>query len=277
MEKLFKVWLFLFLFGIIWYSIASANSIKQVDQRRIDLINNTIEQYKKDNNRDWSCSIDWTKVSINSIIFWKVANESGYGTKWAWAKYNNRGNLKYAWSAKLPKQQEQGKSTKDIDWKWYFIYEKTEDWIYDMVERNKRRWWGKCNIDFESTFMYLRWTNAPRNTKNIEDTNRYLLALKDTVLSYEKNKQLYLVDNDYTQKQASIINWIDEPMELNKWKSNEKLITKWTPKVQVKKVCTQIHTIKEDWSYIQIDRIHQFLNWILWLKKNDTVFICKKL
>lgn len=66
-----------------------ADSIQKVDKWRVDLINSTIEQYKQDTNRDWTCTIDWTKVNINSIIFWKVANESAYGTKWAGAKYNN--------------------------------------------------------------------------------------------------------------------------------------------------------------------------------------------
>ena len=97
-----------------------ADSIQKVDKWRVDLINSTIEQYKQDTNRDWTCIIDWTKVQINSIIFWKVANESAYGTKWAGAKYNNWGNMKRA-SSWLPKQVAQGKKTKHLDWWQYFL------------------------------------------------------------------------------------------------------------------------------------------------------------
>ena len=245
-----------------------ADSIQKVDKWRVDLINSTIEQYKQDTNRDWTCTIDWTKVNINSIIFWKVANESAYGTKWAGAKYNNWGNMKRA-SSGLPKQVAQGKKTKHLDWWQYFLYDKIEDWIYDMVEWNKRRGDWTCTIGFESSFMYLKWSKSPRTAKNIADTKRYLNQLKETALYYEKNKELFIVDNEQTRNDAFIVNDTSGKQLKRNVASKTPAVVAWT------KRCKIIMNAPAD-GYIQIDSIAwKFINWLKWVKKTNKIFFCR--
>lgn len=88
--------------------------------------------------------------------------------------------------------------------------------------------------------------------------------------------------NCYTWKAKvyKVTNRVDEPMELNHWKSNEKLtykeIKKSTPVVKVKKICRLVSTIKQDDSYVQVDTLRwQLINWIRWLNKWSKVFVCK--
>lgn len=227
MKKLIIGLIFLLGLMILLFSYADAKTpsistwvkadkiVQKLDQKTIDLVNKVVSQYKKDNKRDWKCTIDWEKISITAIVFGKLANESAYGTKWAAKKYNNRWNIKYAASKPLPKQSP--KKTLKLDWWQYFIYSKPDDWVYDLVARIHSRWDNKCNISFASTYMYLKWPNAPKTAKNIKDTNIYMQNMYKTAMYFEKYKELYIVTWKEVDKIAKQIN-LPSKTTKTKWK-----------------------------------------------------------
>lgn len=85
--------------------------------------------------------------------------------------------------------------------------------------------------------------------------------IKEWKWCYTGKAKVYIVNNR-----------VDEPMELNHW---EKATYKATKKIT--KICKMVATVKQDDSYVQVDRFQQFFNRILGLKKNDKIFICNNI
>lgn len=220
-----------------------------VEQRRIDVIDRTASQFKKENHWDWSCKIWNESFDIATIIKAKSRNESYYWENWLWRKYNNWWNLKYARSSPLPKQSEW--TFVHGDWWEYYSYKSVEDWLYDMMERQRRRGNWTCHLTRQSTFNYLKWPNNKRTPTNISDVNQYYNSL---LRNAKEVRDAWYDTTDVAEKE----NVVSKPPQHTWRKKTCTLLYQWNSKDKI----IQADTMQ--WKYIfekqiEQDRIKIFL------------------
>ena len=248
------------LYWIVAYNpFADAGYIK-LPKDVMDKVQNVVKTYKEDTGHNWQCKIDGKSFSLEAVVMWKISNESGYGTKWLWAKYSNWGNIKLAQKQRLPKQQDRRCNpekwiTSDCTihgdgWR-YFKYSTVERGLYDVAEWSVRRKNGTCNITYASISLYVKWHLVP----NDPGLKKYLKNMIEVATAYDNKQQIVIADNEETKYNQDLIHG-KKPVELKKTETT---------------TCRPLKNIKNQFIELQIDwKTRQFT-----ISDKDKAFNCQ--
>lgn len=204
-------------------------SITKLPEEKVAIVQKVAEQFRKDNNWDWACTLDGKKSSLEGIMLAKIANESSYGTKGVGARTNNRGNIHGDLIKKSTKFIHADHSSR------YAVFATPEDGLENLAQWLKNRW---CSVTWRSSWNYVKGPNAPKTEKNIKDINAYHANVASVVMAYDNNKELFVVDTPQTRAQGDSLNNI-------KWS--------W-----IKDGCYLVKKIRKA-DYLQIDKDGEFV------------------
>ncbi len=125
------------------------------------LVVRVAEDYTKEQNFNWQCSINWTAVTLAQFIYWLGVAEGWFKKWWAWYRTNNVGSLrKWMWLKNVVRTEHIDNS------KTRPVYETMYDWLYEkthLVASDKFMY--KCNYTWKTALCYTAWCKA--NPKDV--------------------------------------------------------------------------------------------------------------
>lgn len=125
------------------------------------LVVRVAEDYTKEQNFNWQCSINWTAVTLAQFIYWIGIAEGWFKKWWAWYKTNNVGSLrKWMWLKNVIKTEHIDNS------KTRPVYETMYDWLYEKTHLlASDKFMYKCNYTWNTALCYTAWCKA--NPKDV--------------------------------------------------------------------------------------------------------------
>lgn len=199
-------------------------SYSKLPREKVLIVQKVAKKFREERNRDWQCTIDGKKATLEGLMLGKVANESAYGTKGAGARSNNWGNIHGDLVGKSNGVIRADNTSK------FPTFKTPEDGLENLAQWLKNR---GCSMSWNTSWNYVKGPNAARTEKNITDINNYHSRVVSVVKAYDDNKDLFLVDTAETRAQ---------------WDSLNNISTKKT----VKEGCFLVKKIRKA-DYIQID------------------------
>ena len=180
------------------------------------LVVRVAEDYTKEQNFNWQCSINWTPVTLAQFIYWLGIAEGWFKKWWAWYRTNNVGSLrKWMWLKNVVRTEHIDNS------KTRPVYETMYDWLYEkthLVASDKFMY--KCNYTWKTALCYTAWCKANPKDVMASGITKWQNATNHMNNALHAAKKLSLSESNSWV--VTSYKWDDKFVEVDLWKNAKK-------------------------------------------------------